>query len=242
MNQPSEMKQNLSLAVIVPAYNEERGVHRVLTTLLDFPMANEIIFVDDGSTDATSLIAKQYCEKETRINIIQHGKNQGKGQAIFSGYNASSSNYLLTLDADLLGLMPEHLYDLVIPVIQNQFDMTYALFRHGYWRSDLGHILTPWLTGQRCIRRELFWEISRRAAAGYGLETAITVAARRHSWRTKKVYWRGVSHPPSENHRGLVLGVCNRTKMYLHILRAWQIANQDMMLTKYTPYPTKRSS
>ena len=242
MKPTSEIVQYSSLAVIVPAYNEEKGLARILTTLKDFPLIQEIIIVDDGSTDSTWSVANQYCRDDPRVKIIQHGKNQGKGQAVLTGLNESSAKNILTLDADLFGLKPEHLYDLSTPVIENLIDMTYAVFRKGRWNTDLSHILTPWLTGQRCLKRELFWEISWKAAAGYGLETAITLAARRYAWRTEKIFWKGVSHPPSENHRGMVRGFYNRIRMYLHIFRAWQVASQDAPSAKYLPFPTNRSS
>ncbi len=88
----------------------------------------------------------------------------------------------------------------------------------------MGHIVTPWLTGQRCLYSELLGQVSRPAAAGYGLETAITVAASIGGWRVQRVRLEGVYHPPSEFHRGAYNGIAVRARMYGQIIRAWVIA------------------
>jgi hypothetical protein len=135
-----------------------------------------------------------------------------------------TSDFVLMLDADLIGLTPEHVTVLCDPVIFGKYDMTLGLFKGGNWKTDFSHWATPWLTGQRCLRREMLQCISREAASGYGLETAMTVAVHQQGWKVKKVPLRGMSHPVSEIHRGGLKGVANRVKMYLHVFRAWYIA------------------
>ncbi len=225
-----------TISAIVPAYNESHRIGKVLAVLRQVDCLSEIIIVDDGSTDNTAQEAQHVVNGDQRFKIIYHEKNQGKGQALFTGWRVASSNYLITLDADLIGLTPLHIVALIQPVIEGKADMTLGLFRGGYWRTDLSHILTPWLTGQRCLRSELFHYISPTAAAGYGFETALTVAAQQHRWRCQPVIWHGVSHVPSETHRGLLRGLTTRAKMYAHILRAWirakgwrQIIPQDIV-------------
>ncbi len=85
----------------------------------------------------------------------------------------------------------------------------------------MSHGLTPGLTGQRCFRVELLEHLDWNAAQGYGLETALTFTTQKMGWRIQRVYWKGVSHPPSEFHRGLIKGLLGRVKMYWQIGRAW---------------------
>jgi glycosyltransferase involved in cell wall biosynthesis len=241
MDQTPTVPISSSLAVILPAYNEEAGIPAVLEILKECVFVHEVIVVDDGSIDETYSIAEAYGREDARFKVICHNQNLGKGQAVLTGLNESRSKTILTLDADLCGLRPQHLHDLVSPVIEQGVDMTYAVFRQGHWTTDLAHILTPWLSGQRCWRRNLLRSVSWKAAAGYGLETAITVAAQQGGWRRNKIVWNGVSHPPSEDHRGMIRGILTRLRMYSHIVRAWQIATQDATAKKYLPSPNKRS-
>lgn len=218
------LTSNLNVHAIIPTYNESGKIGRVLSVLKEIDILGEIIVVDDGSTDGTLQEVTQLAEEDSRIRILCHVRNLGKGEAIFTGWHASRAPYLLLLDADLFGLKPAHIQDLIQPVLDGRADMTIGQFKGGIWRSDFSHWLTPWLSGQRCLRSELLAKISYRAAAGYGFETALTVAARQHEWRCLRVPLRGVWHIPSESRRGLFRGLLTRARMYGQIILAWYLA------------------
>jgi glycosyltransferase involved in cell wall biosynthesis len=209
------------ITAILPAYNENSHISGVLAVLSQVDILDEILVIDDGSRDSTRETVAQSAAQDTRIRLICHAKNRGKGQAIYTGWKNNHSDILLLLDADLINLKPVQVEALICPVLNGEVDMTLGLFRHGRLSTDLSHWATPWLTGQRCLRNELLNEVNRSAAQGYGLETAITVAASLNGWRTRRVWWEGVSHPPSEHHRGFIFGVANRIKMYGQIINAW---------------------
>jgi glycosyltransferase involved in cell wall biosynthesis len=225
LSRPARFQTTPLVAAIIPAYNEARGIGKVLNILRQVDLLSEIIVIDDGSKDRTIDEIEKCAVMDYRIRTISHSENRGKGEAIFSGWRATRAPLLVTLDADLVGLKPEQVVGLILPVLEMRADMTLGLFRHGYWRTEYSHRVTPWLTGQRCFRADLLKSISLPAAAGYGFETAITVAARRHKWRCVRVSLEGVSHPPSESHRGFWNGVATRSKMYAQIVRAWYVAN-----------------
>ncbi len=212
------------IAAIIAAYNEGAFIGGVLSVLSQVEALDEILVVNDGSRDGTLAVALQAAQSDRRIRVINHPKNLGKGEAFFSGRENTQAGILLLLDADLLALKPSQVWALIQPVFDARADMTLGLFRRGRWNTDLAHRATPWLSGQRCLRSELMDKVSRRAAQGYGLETAITVAAVQNGWRTQPVWLEGVSHPASEIHRGFVSGLANRSKMYAHIVRAWFVA------------------
>jgi glycosyltransferase involved in cell wall biosynthesis len=93
--------QNLTLSVIIPCYNEEAFIEGVLIRVLKVGLANEIIIVDDGSTDATREILKKIEEeKHPEVRIIYHERNQGKGAAVVTGFRAATGDILLIQDAD----------------------------------------------------------------------------------------------------------------------------------------------
>ena len=210
------------LAVIVPAYNEAGRIERVLEVLRDIPGLGEIVVVVDGSTDATYAEAEAAAALDPRLRCLRLASNQGKGGAMLAGARAVHARWLLFLDADLIGLRPEHVQTLIEPVMADEVDMAVGVFRGGRWNTDLPHYLTPWLSGQRCLRAELLWQVPEPALAGYGVETAITVIARRQQWRCRYVPLRRLSHPPSEFHRGGLRGALNRGRMYAQIFAAWR--------------------
>jgi len=218
---------NHSVAAIIPAHNEGRNILTVLEVLHQSNTLDEIIVVNDGSTDNTECLANQMAQIDPRIRIIGLNSNKGKGEAVLSGWHSTQASILLLLDADLINLNVHHIQSLIHPVLEGHVDMTVGSFRGGKIPTDLAHIATPWLSGQRCLKAELLKSISIKAAAGYGLETAISVTAMQNQWHCCKVILRGVTHPQSESHRGFYKGFMNRVKMYTEILRAYWIAQHE---------------
>jgi glycosyltransferase involved in cell wall biosynthesis len=216
------------IAAILPIYNEEFNVSGVLQVLHATSILDEIILVDDGSSDKTAEILCQAAAIDQRFQIIQHDKNRGKGQAIFSGWAATTAPIILLLDADLKNLVPDHIHALLAPVIDHRADMTIGLFQGGHFATDFSHWLTPFLTGQRGLRAELLKHVSTEAAEGYGFEIALTVAAGQHNCRTRVVGLKGVWHPSSEfrSERGFWGGVLWKLRMYGQIMRAWYISSR----------------
>ena len=218
------------IAAIIPTYNEELNVLGVLEILRATSILDEIILVDDGSSDKTVEILRQAALVDRRIQVIRHEKNKGKGQAIFSGWAATCAPIILLLDADLKDLTPSHIQILLAPVIEHRADMTLGLFRGGHFGTDFSHWLTPFLTGQRGLRADLLKYVSREAAAGYGFEVALTVAASQRNFRTRLVALKGVWHPSSEfrtERGGYWNGKLWRFRMYGQIIRAWFIATRE---------------
>ena len=218
------------IAAILPTFNEELNVCDVLEVLHATSMLDEIILVDDGSSDNTFEILNQAAAVDQRIQVIRHDQNRGKGQAIFSGWSATSAPILLLLDADLKGLTPDHINALLMPVIDHRADMTLGLFQGGHFSTDLSHRLSPFLTGQRGVRAELLLNTSRaQAASGYGFEIALTVTASQHNFRTRVVALKGVWHPSSEfrAERGFWRGLQWKLHMYGQIMRAWYISTRE---------------
>jgi glycosyltransferase involved in cell wall biosynthesis len=228
---PDNLRQSRKplIAAILPVFNEELNVSDVLDVLHASSTLDEIILVDDGSSDNTFAILNRAAALDQRIRVIRHDENRGKGQAIFSGWSATCAPILLLLDADLKALTPEHVQALLAPVINHRADMTLGLFQGGHLSTDLSHRLSPFLTGQRGLRAELLKYISRDAAAGYGFEIALSVIASQHNYRTRVVALKGVWHPSSEfrAERGFWGGLLWKLHMYGQVLRALYISTRE---------------
>ncbi len=216
-------------AAIIPTYNEEINVAGVLEVLHASAVLDEIILVDDGSSDRTVEILTQAASTDARFRVIQHETNSGKGQAIFTGWAATTAPILLLLDADLKDLTTNHIQALLDPVINHETDMTLGLFRGGHLGTDISHRITPFLTGQRGLRAEMLKYLSRDASAGYGFEVALTMAAHQKGYRKRVVNLDGVWHPSSQlrSERGFWLGTIWKARMYGQIVRAWYLVVRE---------------
>jgi glycosyltransferase involved in cell wall biosynthesis len=92
----------LTLSVIIPCYNEVETIEDVLERVIDVGLANEIVIVDDGSTDGTRDVLRDIeAQALPNVRVIYHERNQGKGAALVTGFSYASSDVFLIQDADL---------------------------------------------------------------------------------------------------------------------------------------------
>lgn len=94
-------QRRLTLSVIIPCYNEVHTIEEVLNRVEAVGIANEIVIVDDGSTDGTrDILRRLEAENRSNVRILYHQQNQGKGAAVVTGFGAASSDVFLIQDAD----------------------------------------------------------------------------------------------------------------------------------------------
>lgn len=93
------------LSVVIPVFNEEeslRAFYRELIQVIpSLARSYEIIFVDDGSTDGSLEILKQFEKKNRNVRIFSLRKNQGKSEALSLGFEKAKGDFIVTMDADL---------------------------------------------------------------------------------------------------------------------------------------------
>lgn len=136
------MLEGLPVTVVVPAYNEERLIDRVLETMPAF--VDRIIVVDDRSTDGTVARLEQAQKRlsDVRLRIVQHALNGGVGAAIVSGYRAALEEVqerghgLVAVMAGDAQMDPEDLPRLLMPLLRGQADYTKGnrLFTGQAWK------------------------------------------------------------------------------------------------------------
>jgi glycosyltransferase involved in cell wall biosynthesis len=90
----------MKLSVIIPVYNEVESIREIVKRVKNTNLAWEIILVDDGSIDGTRDLLEEMDDKEN-VCVILHEKNQGKGAAVRTGFDAARGDILLIQDADL---------------------------------------------------------------------------------------------------------------------------------------------
>jgi len=204
------------VAVIVPAKDEEARIGEVLGAALGSQYASEVIVVDDGSADRTAEIAEGF----PRVKVVRLPRNLGKGGAMWEGAKHTDAPLLAFVDADLGGLRSEHLDRIILPLLKNECDMCVGIFRGGKVWSDAAQRVTPYLSGQRALKRELFESIPYMPELRMGAEMALTAAAKRRKARVLRVMLTGVYNCHKEQKMGLVKGTAARFKMYGEIGQA----------------------
>ena len=74
------------LSVVMPAYNEQASVLQALTLVLRQPPVQEVIVVDDASTDNTWPLLQEFARDQPRLRLFRHERNQGKGASLRTGF------------------------------------------------------------------------------------------------------------------------------------------------------------
>ena len=180
-----EMQKGLT--IVIPAYNEERGVGQVLKEIGETcsDLVHEVIVVDDGSRDETAKVAER-----NGARVIRHKENEGYGAALKSGILAAKTEFVLTMDADNQHQAED------IPRLWKEIDDNDMVVGHrskivhsAFWRmpgkwvlASLANYLTrkriPDLnSGFRLIRKDLALKYLHLCPSGFSFSTTITMAA-----------------------------------------------------------------
>ena len=162
---------------IVCAYNEEKYLAGVVDGLLNTPLIQEIVVVDDGSQDQTAAILRRY-EQIERVHPLILSPNQGKGNAMAEGISAASGDILLFVDADLTNWDANYAAKVLEPILADRADMVigYPLRADDPWENaDVLHY-QRWLSGERAVwRSDLLPILSKLRPSRFGAETLINM-------------------------------------------------------------------
>ncbi|MCJ7584397.1 MAG: glycosyltransferase family 2 protein [Anaerolineales bacterium] len=170
----------MKLSVIIPVYNEVESIREIVRRVQKVRLANEIVIVDDGSTDGTrDLLAE--LDGRRSVRVIFHEQNQGKGSAVRTGISNARGDVLLIQDADL-EYDPQDYPSLLKPITEGVADVVYgSRFLGGprrvtmFWHMIANQLLTlttnllydtilsDMETGYKVFRREVLNGITLRA-------------------------------------------------------------------------------
>lgn len=205
----------MKVTAIIPAYNEATRIGQVLLPLKASSLVDEIIVVDDGSQDETSLVAKRY-----GVSVIELPVNRGKAAALDEGVQFAHNDVLLFLDADLIGLETQHIDKMILNYFEYRVDMVIGVFKNGRLNTDLSQKFSPYLSGQRVLRKELWSHLRKQYKLDFGVEMALTKVVIKKGLKRKLVELDGVTHVMKEVKRGFSQGFVDRLKMYSDIVRS----------------------
>jgi len=93
-----------NLSIIIPTYNEEENIGKIIQTLQNILENNsilyEILVMDDNSNDKTKVIVQEISNKSPNIRLIIRTKERGLSQSVVDGFSYAQNNFIIVMDAD----------------------------------------------------------------------------------------------------------------------------------------------
>lgn len=197
------------ISIVFPAYNEEENVDAAARQAIEaVNLAGvadwEVLFVDDGSRDATAARVEALAASEPRIRLVRHEKNRGYAQALKTGFDAATKKFIFYSDSDnqfdlkeLKNFLPAiGDYDIVCGFRIYRFDpfsrlvlaWGYNLVARTLFRIRVRDIDCAF----KLFRREVF-DVIRIESKKFFVDTEILAKARKHGFRVTEI---GVRHYP----------------------------------------------
>jgi dolichol-phosphate mannosyltransferase len=127
-----------TLTLVMPVFNEEKTIEKSISEVLKHEFINQLVVVNDGSTDATSEILSKI--SDSRVKIVELSKNRGKGYALRTGFKNALGPYVGVQDADM-EYDPADLAKLLAPLEKGLAD---AVFGSRFISSDAHRVLYFW--------------------------------------------------------------------------------------------------
>jgi glycosyltransferase involved in cell wall biosynthesis len=165
-----ELPPGFVVSIVIPVYNEERTIERVLARVAALPIPKEIVVVNDASRDGTAKVLDRIAGA-SGVRVIHQPRNQGKGAALRQGFAAATGDVVVVQDADL-EYDPRDILPLLRPVVENKADVVFgSRFLHEHPEDkSLVHRLGNWglttasnlFTGLRITDMETCYKVFRR--------------------------------------------------------------------------------
>jgi len=176
------------ISCIISAYNEGPRIGNVLKAVSNHPLIDEVIVVDDASSDNTSEEALKFKD----IRIIRHEKNKGKTRSMLDGCNNTENDLVMFLDADLIDLTPDNISQLAKPVLNGSVDMSIGMVKHDSKMYIIATITGHGaFSGQRAMKKEIALE-NLKKVQGYGAEAVINQYVLDNNMKFIVVNWLNV--------------------------------------------------
>lgn len=232
-----KLEKKMTVSVVMPAYNEKAYIGAVISRVIETGIPDELIIVDDFSTDGTREwlqgAAKEGTRGGCRIIVVLHEKNMGKGAALRAGFERASCAVVIVQDADL-EYDPADYPKLLAPIFDGKADVVYGSRFLGethrvlfFWHmlgnkalTLLSNLLTnlnlsDMETCYKAFRAEVLKDI-RLTSDRFGFEPEVTAKVAKKGYR---IYETSVSYSGRTYAEGKKINWKDGVAAFWHIMR-----------------------
>lgn len=221
----NEPQRDTKVSCIICVFNEEKQIESVLSALKDHPSIKEVIVVDDGSSDHTVDIIERHTTEHGRsdIHVVSHETNKGKSAAFATGVQRATSELLLFLDGDLVGLTGADVTALIEPVVSGRADLSLSLKQNSL--RSYKAIGLDFVSGERVYAKNIILPHLDAIARlpFFAVETYINRLFVESRARISVVWWPTVTHLRKAHKYGKVRGTLGELRMTWQILRMYPL-------------------
>ena len=195
----------MKLSIVIPVYNERDTLEEIFRLVQLTPYDKEIVAVDDASTDGSRDILARLAQEYENVKVFYHGRNQGKGAALRTGFAQVTGDVVIIQDADL-EYRPVDYPALLEPIGQNVADVVYGSRMVGgrphrvlfFWHymgnrvvTTLSNVFTnlnlsDMEVGYKVFKAEVLKDL-RIKSDRFGVEPELTAKIARGRWRIYEV-------------------------------------------------------
>jgi glycosyltransferase involved in cell wall biosynthesis len=220
----------MEVTCLIPCYNEQNRIARVLDVVTKISGIQQVICIDDGSSDNTATMVSR---KWPTVQVIRLRQNRGKAAAIQYGLQFVQHETVLLMDADLQELDRDEL-ERAILAFQETASIDMLILRRvrspwfvRWYRSDV------LLSGERLLRRRELEEVLAQPVARYQLEVAINRHMIKHHKRVRWLPWSAMNTYKVDK-LGVLEGSRREFKMYVEIVDYVGFVHMLVQLSSFT--------
>ena len=221
------------LSVVMPAYNEEKSIVAIVNRVLARPEVEELIIVNDASTDRTWDKLQEF-QNNDRIKLFNQEKNSGKGAALIRGFAEASGRFVLVQDADF-EYDPEDYPVILAPLLAGKADVVYGSRFMGtpgqvrYFRHEMGNKLLTFFsnvftdihlsdmeTCYKCFKREVIQNLPL-VSCRFGIEVELTAKLAKAG--CLRIWEVPISYAPRQYNEGKKITWRDGVAAFYHIVR-----------------------
>ncbi|PVY39257.1 glycosyltransferase family 2 protein [Pontibacter virosus] len=228
----------MGVTCLIPCYNERDRIATVLDVVTKIEGIQQVICVDDGSSDNTAtMVSRQW----PTVQVIRLSQNRGKAAAIQYGLQFVEHELVLLMDADLQELNGAEL-EKAIHAFQHTAKVDMLILRRirspwfvRWYRSDI------LLSGERLLRRSDLEEVLAQPVARYQLEVAINRYMIKRRKRVRWMPWSAMNTYKVDK-LGVLEGSRREFKMYVEIVDYVGLVHMFVQLSSFTRKLKKQKS